>query len=46
MEALIFFACVVFATLGIIAVLYGTCRDSEPDRDAAPHRQVRFWSFR
>jgi hypothetical protein len=46
MAALIFFACLVFATLGIIAGLYATCRDTKPDRDAAPHRRERFWNFR
>jgi len=46
MEALIFFACLVFATLVIVAGLYGTCRDTPPDRGAAPYRRVRFWNFR
>ena len=46
MEALIFFACLVFATLVIVAGLYGTCRDTPPDRGAAPYRRVCFWNFR
>jgi hypothetical protein len=46
MEALIFFACLVFATFGIIAGLYATCRDTKPDRGAAPHHRVRFLNFR
>jgi hypothetical protein len=46
MEALIFFACHVFATLGIIAGLYATCRDTQPDRGAAPHRRERFSNYR
>jgi hypothetical protein len=46
MEALIFFACLVFATLVIVAGLYGTCRDAHPDRRAATYRRVRLWNFR
>jgi hypothetical protein len=46
MEALIFFACLVFATLVSVAGLYGTCRDIQTDRGAAPHRRVRPWNFR
>jgi hypothetical protein len=46
MEALIFFACLVFATLIIIAGLYATCRDTKPDRGAVHHRRERFWNFR
>jgi hypothetical protein len=46
MEALIFFACLVVATLAIVAGLYATCRDTKPDRGTAPHRRERFWNFR
>jgi len=46
MEALIFFACLVFATIGIIGGLYATCSDTKPDRGAAYFRRERFWNIR
>jgi hypothetical protein len=45
-EALIFFACLVFVTLCIIAGLYATCRDTKPDRGAVSRHRVRLWNVR
>jgi hypothetical protein len=46
MEALIFFVCLVIATLGIIAGLYAICKDTKPHRGVASYRNERFWNFR
>jgi hypothetical protein len=48
MEALIFFVCLVIATLGIIAGLYAICKDTKSHRGVgvASYRNERFWNFR
>jgi hypothetical protein len=46
METLIFIACLMAATLGILAALYGICRGTKPDRGGAHYRRVRIWNFR
>jgi len=43
---LIFIVCLMIATLGIIAGLYATCRDTKRDRGVTPYGRVRFWNFR
>jgi hypothetical protein len=43
---LIFFACLLTATLSILGGLYAIAREAKPRRAVAPYRRVRFTNFR